>query len=325
MVSTLPVRYAHLRTFAPRWYASPSRRLTTAEIAVSPMREGEPAANSRTVGEVFQWHAPSHRSPRSAPCPAVRRGAQSKIGVDVVRRGPGCVTAPSRHRRRLRVFPQGSHFSRSGARSQSRRRSASSASLTLRSIVPATASIVILSRRRNTRIGPRPPLRADMPDAEAVRRAGEPAIGDQRHLLAYPLAIQRPPWSTASAHAGPPRGPFIADTLMFAFLVAALLDRGEGVLLANRTQGRGRRNCTASFMPRPCTSAPCGARLPSTTARRSAQGFDVGQHHPARRDYHISHSRRCSWPLTVMHRRADSRHRATPSSYAARTNSWSPS
>jgi hypothetical protein len=46
-------------------------------------------------------------------------------------------------------------------------------------------------------------FRSDMADAEAVRRTREPAVGQQRHLLADTLAVERRRRRQHLAHAGP--------------------------------------------------------------------------------------------------------------------------
>src|SRR5712671_7325682 len=71
-----------------------------------------------------------------------------------------------------------------------------------------------------------------MTDAEATRRTRKPAIGDQRHLLADPLAIERRRRRQHLAHPGTAARPLIADDDDVAFAVLTLLDRLEGVLLA---------------------------------------------------------------------------------------------
>src|SRR5262249_33010159 len=75
-------------------------------------------------------------------------------------------------------------------------------------------------------------LRSDVADAEAPRRPGEAAIGDQRHLAAHPLAIERGRGREHLAHAGAAARPLIADDQDLAFLVLALLHRLEAGLLA---------------------------------------------------------------------------------------------
>src|SRR5581483_9921539 len=47
-------------------------------------------------------------------------------------------------------------------------------------------------------------LGADMAHAEAARRAGETAVGDERHLVAHALAVKRGGGGEHLAHAGAP-------------------------------------------------------------------------------------------------------------------------
>src|SRR6266851_1502771 len=87
-------------------------------------------------------------------------------------------------------------------------------------------------------------LRPDMADAEAVRRAGEAAVGDQRHPIADTLAVKGGGRRQHLAHAGPAARPLVADDDDVAVLVAALLDRGEGILFAIEAEGRaGKAQC----------------------------------------------------------------------------------
>src|ERR1700758_2981216 len=81
-------------------------------------------------------------------------------------------------------------------------------------------------------------LRADMADAAAAGCAGEAAIGDQCDLAAHALTGQ---CCSGLQHFAPPgtaARPLVADDDDFAFLVGALLDRLEGVLLAVEAAGR---------------------------------------------------------------------------------------
>src|SRR5882724_9854957 len=75
-------------------------------------------------------------------------------------------------------------------------------------------------------------LGADMADAEAARRAREAAIGDQRHLAAHALAVERRSGGEHLAHAGAALGALVADDEHFAFLVVAILHRLEAGFLA---------------------------------------------------------------------------------------------
>src|SRR5579885_1012280 len=75
-------------------------------------------------------------------------------------------------------------------------------------------------------------FRADMADAEAARRAGEAPVGDQRHLLALALAVERRRGRQHLAHTGAAFGALVADHQNLAFLVGALLHRLEAGFLA---------------------------------------------------------------------------------------------
>src|SRR4029079_6111250 len=75
-------------------------------------------------------------------------------------------------------------------------------------------------------------FRPDVADAEASRRPGEPAVGDQGHLTAGALAVERGGRRQHLTHARAAPGAFIANDEHVAFLVLARLDRGESILLA---------------------------------------------------------------------------------------------
>src|SRR6185312_8700393 len=75
-------------------------------------------------------------------------------------------------------------------------------------------------------------LGADMADAEAARRAGEAAVGDQRHLLAHALAVERRRGRQHLAHARAAARSLVTDDENLAFLVGALLHRLEAGFLA---------------------------------------------------------------------------------------------
>src|SRR3546814_2008303 len=80
-------------------------------------------------------------------------------------------------------------------------------------------------------------LRPDVADAEAARGAGEAPIGDQRHLVAHALAVDRRGGGEHFAHAGAALGALVADDDDLAFLVVALVDRLVSVLLAVEDPG----------------------------------------------------------------------------------------
>ena len=79
--------------------------------------------------------------------------------------------------------------------------------------------------------GPPRSLRRDVADHQAVRRAREAAVGDQRDLVAEPFADERRGDVQHLAHAGAAGGAFVADHDHVAGLDRARLDGGEAVLL----------------------------------------------------------------------------------------------
>src|SRR4051794_38963540 len=81
-------------------------------------------------------------------------------------------------------------------------------------------------------------LRTDMADAEAPGRAGEPAVGDQRHLAAGALTVQRSGGRQHLTHARTALGTLVTNDEHVAFLVLARPDRGEGVILAVKAARR---------------------------------------------------------------------------------------
>src|SRR6516164_10085450 len=87
-------------------------------------------------------------------------------------------------------------------------------------------------RPADRRLGP------DMADAEAVGGAREPAVGQERHLVADTLAVEGRGRRQHLAHPGTAARPLIADDDDVALLVAALVDRLKRVLLAVEAQCR---------------------------------------------------------------------------------------
>src|SRR5215469_14813810 len=75
-------------------------------------------------------------------------------------------------------------------------------------------------------------LRPDMADAEAAGGTGEAAVGDERHLVAQALAVDRRRGRQHLAHAGAAARPLVADDDDIALLVLVIAHRLEGVLLA---------------------------------------------------------------------------------------------
>ena len=128
---------------------------------------------------------------------------------------------PSRRRRRSghisTARPTGSRCWRGF---QALRRSASSASLSSTSIVPAIGVDRDHVAVRSSAIGP--PTAASGPTWPMQKprvRAGEAAVGDQRHLLAHALAVERRRGRQHLAHAGPAARPLVADDDDLALLV----------------------------------------------------------------------------------------------------------
>src|SRR5512144_2346278 len=77
-----------------------------------------------------------------------------------------------------------------------------------------------------------------MADAKAAGRAREAAVGDERHLVAHALAVERSRGREHLAHAGAAFGALVADDEHLALLVALGAHRGEGILLAIEAAGR---------------------------------------------------------------------------------------
>src|SRR5664280_208558 len=75
-------------------------------------------------------------------------------------------------------------------------------------------------------------FRSDMANAEAAGGAGEAAVGDQRNLIALPLAIERSRGREHLAHAGTAARALIADHQNIAVLIFLVLDRVEAGFLA---------------------------------------------------------------------------------------------
>ena len=110
---------------------------------------------------------------------------------------------------------------------------ASSASLTSRSSVPFSASMEIMSPSSHQRDrSAERRLRADVADAEAARGAREAPVGDQRHLVAGALPVERRRRGQHLAHAGAALRALVADDEDLAVLVLTPLDGREAVLLA---------------------------------------------------------------------------------------------
>src|ERR1700680_3674670 len=78
----------------------------------------------------------------------------------------------------------------------------------------------------------------DMADAEAARRAGKPAVGDESYLAAHALPGQSGRGRKHFAHAGTATRPLVADDDDLALFVGLLLDRLEGILFAIEAAGR---------------------------------------------------------------------------------------
>src|SRR5580693_53817 len=75
-------------------------------------------------------------------------------------------------------------------------------------------------------------LGADMADAEAAGRAGEPAVRDQRDLAAHALAVERSGGRQHLTHAGTAFRALVTDDQHVAFPVRPVLDGFEASFLA---------------------------------------------------------------------------------------------
>src|SRR5438093_48679 len=117
-------------------------------------------------------------------------------------------------------------------------RPAAAALLRASSISRASRSPPTPARARGARVRagrPRPAdrrLGRDVADHEAVRGAGEAAVGHQRDAPAEPGALDRARDVEHLAHAGAALRPLVADHDEVARLEPAGLHRDEGVLLA---------------------------------------------------------------------------------------------
>src|ERR1700730_6181658 len=74
-------------------------------------------------------------------------------------------------------------------------------------------------------------LRADMADAKTARRAGEPAVGDQRDLAAHALTVERSGGRQHFTHAGTAFRALVTDDQHVAFPVRPVLDGFEASFL----------------------------------------------------------------------------------------------
>ena len=115
-----------------------------------------------------------------------------------------------------------------------------------------------------------------MADAEAARCAGEAAIGDERDLIAAPLAVNRRCGRQHFAHAWAALGAFVSNHEDFAILIIALLHGGEASSSHSKTRA-GPSNLRLA-MPATFTIAPSGARLPRrpTTPPVGERGLETG-------------------------------------------------
>src|SRR5580704_10612427 len=75
-------------------------------------------------------------------------------------------------------------------------------------------------------------LGPDMADAKTARRAGEPAVGDQRDLAAHALTVERSSGRQHFTHAGAAFRALITDDQHVAFPVRLVLDGFEASFLA---------------------------------------------------------------------------------------------
>src|SRR5580693_8861461 len=75
-------------------------------------------------------------------------------------------------------------------------------------------------------------LRPDMADAKTARRAGEPAVGDQRDLAAHALTVERSSGRQHFTHAGAAFRALVTDDQHVAFPVRPVFDGYEASFLA---------------------------------------------------------------------------------------------
>ena len=139
-------------------------------------------------------------------------------------------------------------------------------SSTMRSIVCAAASITMRSPSRDERDRPTVDgFGRDVADAEAVRPAGEAAVGDERGVGAAPDALHRAGDREHLAHPGPALRALVADDDDVAGL--DLARRGSPPSRRPRRRTRGlRRRSAARRSRRPSRPRPCGASEPRRTA-----------------------------------------------------------
>lgn len=81
-------------------------------------------------------------------------------------------------------------------------------------------------------------LRGDVADAGAAGRAGEAAVGHQRHRLRKAHAHQCRGGGQHLPHAGAALGAFVPDHQHFAMLYHAAVDGLDGILLTLKAAGR---------------------------------------------------------------------------------------
>ena len=169
---------------------------------------------------------PLHRLRRTCSDRRARRGAPAER----ISRRPR--PAP-RTRRAWRTCPAPRSAASAPAATSPRDGAASSASSTSRSSVRASMSSTIRSPSRTSAIGP--PSTAsgrDVPDAQPGGRPGEPAVGEQQHVLAQPGALDRAGDGQHLAHARAAARALVADHHDVAGLQRAVGHRGHRALLA---------------------------------------------------------------------------------------------
>ena len=133
-------------------------------------------------------------------------------------------------------------------------------------------------------------LGRDVAGHEAVGRAREPAVGEQRHVLAQALAHDRRGHVQHLAHAGPALRALVADHDHVAGLDRAAFDRRERVLLAVEHARRARG-----------AECACGPRPSHAALRREVALQD---HEPAASaSAAVSTGRTTSWPGVSSPRR----------------------
>src|SRR5207248_1677210 len=121
-------------------------------------------------------------------------------------------------------------------------------------------------------------LGSDVPDHQTVRGAREAAVGDERYLVAEPLADERRGDVQHLAHPRAARRALVADHDDLARLDGARLDRGEAVLLG--VEHACRAAMEEAFVPRELHDRALGSQVaaehrePAGRLERPLEGYD---------------------------------------------------